>query len=1211
MKTLKTFRLFLTTALAFQIAFATPLQLLAAGNDGNGDQDKALQGWQANFDPALAKKWDKASQAIEEGKIENLPAYDQDPFLLSRQAVEITGRGSFSLSDIQVNPPGVTFTGLEVKYNNDTKQLVFEGMRGQNAQGENGTVVARHIIGGIDVATLVRDEELLTIVDKSGGVHVIPMDYVAKNIFRSPLIVFKNIWKPRVPSTPFDSQNTRIFYATPGLMPPDFKNADVQAILPKDNTGNIKISAGDLFLYHDNKLVGVFSRQVTYEKIIRGFKSLLIMLMQVYPANVEASVAGKLAADLDKFPSQLADAGATQGPGEELPLGFRRALLQLSHGEVASIQGSIAQQSGRSSRQFHTLDEESWQKTYTELEAIAKQQGVPEDALENGALVNNWQSAYEKSAAMPASQKVSKREWIKNTASFTFEYLVPMFAAGALLGYPYAYEQFETWQQVQTLSWMYQALPDVVKDAEYRVPLLASTVSLIALWPMSVGFSWSIGKGLRVASAALSKSKSKVAQRIRDVARNWGHLNNWQRITSFGMRYFGTLIYPIARATIIGGLQQPTSISAWENGLNPFEKISPESALGKRMGLTQPLRVGVLPVMPKIILGGKFGIQISASDKVKAQRELQMKAQGYLADRKRHLESLAWQIAALAVAEKENIDPATLELTASGQLDPALLGNIMRDQNLTRQWDSAQQEIYTYLKGFEDGRFDQDLKEVSHHDIAEHYAFALEVAKKIKARSGNQAFLANLMIKSKRMLRTAADKALNWGLEDSRFLRTVFTNEYVSDQTRKSFVADHLMVVMIYAFIGDRADLNHPEHLAANKNGILWTSGPHWSDTVMNTYSHYFVGGSKKALIYQTIKPIDSKLYEPAEYQWGNQIERREGFFATAYQWVKNVVDPRVSDIGNFALQGFKKRFTTIQAAIAMNIVTRMYLGSQSVGDALLGWSLFFFAAQWYYGWPWDIIDRGSNYEGVRMAEMRAGLDQSLANVSQGLRNSNENAGMTQVREGVRQMFGLYAKHNPDAFSGVAKLLQKNGMNDLVQEYKTMANSDNIQLMGLLAEISAGLQAKDQTRVDRAAAALKEAYRSGGAMSPEIERMSAQALLDFSTTEAPIFSNPHPGPSWVAVALLGAVLTTVLAIPLSVKSFDPDFISLKNIGFWAVANTVGYFLYYKSLSKDGWVAKVLNKLDTWKAQRTLTAPSEGMRQAAQWKGVCDRLLKAL
>lgn len=1185
------FKNLLTLALALQISLGQSAYAIAADQNNNG-HSVAKNLTDATQDPATRehmRKWEQAASAIEKGDLRSLPDYDPDPVGLANQYVEINGR-IYSFNEFQVEVPPVSFTALRVIYNEETRQLVFEGMRGQNDRGENGVVVGRHVLSNIDIAGMAKDDELLSIVDSKGNLHVFPMDYVATNVFKSPLPLFKKLWSP---AGEIAADKFELRYASPGLRPPNFNDPNIQAVLPRDAEGHVQINSGDLFVYavkgNERELVGVFSRKVTYEKIVRGFKYLIAMLIQIYPANVDQSIAKKLIADIEAGNTPTAESAEMQA----MPEPVRRALLHFSNVQIQNSQASIDQQNRRANRQFHRLNESDWQKTFAEIERVAKDrsnqlaQREDENAkyekqsldllLDAGDLTPIWKSLYSQSSLMPQAKKQMadtkpQREWLRKATSVSLKYLSPIFAVGAIWGFPYMYEQTEAMQQIQVLSWMYQnAIPDVVKDLEYRKVLLASTVSLLAIWPASVSISWSMGRALKVTAAALSRSTSKWAGQIRDIARQWAPLSNWQRITSFGMRFYGLLIYPLLQAPL-KLFDQTSMITALANGLNPFQKVDPQSALGQKIGAQNSFRIGTL---------NPFASRNEKDDKL----QLQLKAQSILAERKKRIENLSWIIAAVVVAEKEKVDPATINMVASGSLDYKKLQSIFSDKNLRRDWEATQETVLTYLSGLGDGYFDLDIKELNSQTLEKHFAIARDIVARIKAQDPTRKTISQLWRSSRNTMAKVGSNLLNLGMSDSKFLRSVYTNKFVSEQTERSFVNDHIMVALIYALIGERADLKHPEHLAAAANGLLWTSGPHWADVSMNTYAHFFAAGSKRALVFQQVKPKDSDTYEPVEYLWADVLDRKESFARTTWEWVANVIDPRKSDISHYAVKAFVKRLTTIQAAFFMQMATRMGLGHQNFGEAVLGWLIFFFAAQWYYGWPWDFIDRGTHLEGERIEEMRKQFQHATASIAQGLRDPNKSEGQLKIRDGYTRLVQLFEAHNPQAFKALSKTLSKVGYAQLIQEFNQSVNETSMQGLGHMVRLQAAIRSGRESEIQRAEEAMREYLRTNGKMTEEVTRMNAQALLDYSLENSPIYTQPHAAPSWVANAGLGAVLTTILAIPLSVASFDKDFLTVGNLGFWVAASLGGYWVYHKTLSKNGLVAQALNKIDQWKAAR--------------------------
>lgn len=1192
----KSFRLLLAILISVEIVIGGGYQLrVRAEPVGEPDDLSKKLAQEASEDPQTLKNWNQAADIVENGgDITKLPSYDPDPFFMSNQSIVLNGK-TYNLQDYHIEIPNIAVTDLKVTYDKKSKTLIFEGYRGLNQRGSSGTLVARHLISNIDVAAMIQDEELLQFVDSQGNLHAIPMDNVVQKVFKEKFPVFKNLWQPNAKLN-LSGKNFELKYGTIGLKPIDFKDQTITGILPKDKNGKVSIYAGDLFIYADGQLLGVYSRQATYNKIIRGTQYLLEMLAQTYPANIEEKllpVVMKMIQDQDNKEAAIENFESKESTTPEV---MRRALIHFQ--DAQGLINTANQQKGRGARNFQPLSEGQWPKEFTEIIRLAKAQsdelasiiGNPlskqsqiDDAshqkvqldklIENGDLSSVWKEFYANSNLNPTrhEQLQQSRSWIKNKAKLSLKYLTPFLGIGAVFGFPHIYEHVETLRKIKVLEWMYTNTPAVLKDQEYRWPLLYSTISLVTLWPAAVLISGTIGLSLKILAKAAQNSSSRRAQMIRDLARNWSNITAWQRITSFGMRVYSATIYPATRIFI--KTMQPQFLTAWLNNLNPFQKINPNSQIGKKSGLTQPMRVGT---------GKLFG---------KAEKKsTQLRVQSVLADREQRIKNLAWQMAAVVVAQKEQIDPATIELIMKKGINPKDLEKIFASKEHQRDWEQTSDKILTLLDGIGDGLFDASTNEITGDLLLKYKTYVEDIVKQIKGQTLEKKIINKYWRRFKEKATSFSRAAVTIGMPESTFLRTVFTNKFVSEQVERDFVPDHLMVVFLYALWGDRANLAQPEDLAANANGVWWTSDPHWVDVFFQTYIHFFVSGSRLAVNVQSVKAHDSTNYEPLSNLWVDNLpNRNEGFLKSGMLWVRNVLDPRASNIGYWSHRGFYKRFAMIQSNLATMVAIRM-IGptGQSFESAMLGYLLVFFAQQWFFGWPWDFIVVGNMVEGDRMEEIRQKLKEAFAMITASANEPDQNRSKEQAREGYEQLLSLYKKYNPKALEQIQNFMSQKGFYDLLDEQKLTLSEQNFDYMGIVAKLKLAWEKGDRAKVDELAGQLRSALARYGEEASELEKLNAGALLDFAFQNNPIPMRSHPAVPWLTTFVFGATATTAMSIPLSVMSFKPEYLTIPYVAMWFGINATGYWLIKRALTSDGWMAKGLNRIDKWWADKKMS-----------------------
>src|SRR3989338_4452906 len=119
-------------------------------------------------------------------------------------------------------------------------------------------------------------------------------------------------------------------------------------------------------------------------------------------------------------------------------------------------------------------------------------------------------------------------------------------------------------------------VPSVLKDAEYRRPLILSIVSLLAFIPLCnlVGIaSVPVMDRLSQLVGNLPGAKAqKISLWLKARANAWRPLTTWQRNVSIGMRYYGRIILPAFHWMSNTILRQPNFLAALRAKMNPLSR---------------------------------------------------------------------------------------------------------------------------------------------------------------------------------------------------------------------------------------------------------------------------------------------------------------------------------------------------------------------------------------------------------------------------------------------------------------------------------------------------------------------------------------------------------------------------------------------------------------------------------------------------------------
>ncbi len=959
---------------------------------------------------------------IANGRLGSRPIKEADVFHLTSQELEIFDHGKvrrYNFNHSHVEIPYVAFTGLKIVYDSKSKSLMFDAYRGLDKNGENGSLVARQTIHDIDIIASAQDAELFQFLDSKLKLHVIDLGLVALQLFKSPLPVFQNLWEPTAEIIhQWNSKRSNVVlssgFLTRGSQPLDLSPA---VIAPHDHEGKVRLNAGDFYVSFkpkdaqpgtEGKALAIFARETTYSQMLRGYQALQ---WQAALLSTDISIQTQVEKVIDEVQSEL-DRQELRLQNEKMSPQARVIIGSLNVSTLKNLESRRQATKSLKTNSFDNFTDRDWLSTFSEIATNMPPENSNKVAEESWfRFINKMNERVVE--ADRATGNVSEKEVVvsklksirKALTGGTAIKSVAAFLTVAAVGLPYAYDSFQILSQIKVIAWSYDALfPSVLKDAVYRTPLLLSIAAQAAIWPAGVGFSAVVGKTLLQMAEKVKSETSRKAIYIKDLAKNWGNLNNWQRITSYGMRLYAWMILPYWRVLIEHIAQQKTFFSAVNNGMNPMQKLLADSELGKKLGLTSDQRIGL-----NQIFGPGKGEEI----------DLNLKLQSAITEENRKLDSIALVVAATLVAEKHRMDPALLMLLGKESAEGLELDKIsalLDTPDKKREWQLLSHLLIKEMMALKKKSVvvDENLKGL----IEQYYTAAEKIAKKVDAMGNQRQQVERFRMAFSSQLSNKLIAAANFAVQDHEFLKNVYTNEFVSDQVKKEFSVDHLMVVGIIGLYGERADLSHPEHLAADADGFLWTSRAHWYDIFQNTFVHFFIAGAQMALVFQKVKPRVAANYAPIEdYQFESK-PRQQGLWSATKDWMA-VFNPIKSDLGGIVIKRFAKRFTTMTAGITLMAILRVGIWDQPVEVALMAWSFSFITAQWFFGWIWDPVQRGNQMEGERLEETQDKLKVARRKINRG-----------DLEDGRNELVALYKNYNPQ----VLKLfdLSKMSRNELL-----------------------------------------------------------------------------------------------------------------------------------------------------------------------------------
>lgn len=1019
-----------------------------------------------------------------------------DPFHLIAQELLVNGQ-SHPLYTLGESPLIPRFDHLE--YRIDGNDFSIIGIL-------NGKESIRHTFKDIGIHSYQADAEVLFAATREGQIHAIDMVYMQKNVFRGPIPVYKNLIADESFREP-----TKMNFWTRGLPPRLFTNLEdsTQSLLPHNREGQLIFQSGDLVFHRgpekQTKTFAVLSRQVLAQHLQEKAEELTLRASITSSEVFENMNPAALAAMEARMELQVTADDLSQMALRSIPSESINKLL------------SQAQKLTDANQSFDRATLDDWQKSYETMRAQAEKN---KNSLgDNDDFSNQWQTLI--AEAMKKNQGFTKKPGFFKKYALTLAVLTG--AAAAPLA---SSNMIDAHQVMVALDYLYaHAVPPILKVAEYRYPLLASVVSLMSIIPLVQTVAWLAPYSMKTVAAGLQTVSSRLSNKVQTIATQWQSLNMWQRIVTAGARVYSLI--SVAAWNHLGTiLRQPQLFRTLKLGLNPFTNIAKDSQLGETLQLEKDLSLGVNnPFLSKNKLD-----QVN----VKQQQAMQYLTQENL--RARHL---AFQLVALTLYQNQEIDPATLAMMMqnsqqSETIDASLLKDLTPEKQ--KEWLALTEVIANdWIQMVRtEGRLFANVP-------ADEFMAIYQTAREKLTRYKNSSILKKRLVvfkdRTTRMIKQLRQNALLLGVSDGRLLRTVYANNFVADQVKKTFVSDHILVVGLPAFWGDRANPNQATIPGGNADGSdrnlltfkpeggsladFWTNPEHMMDVWLNVSAHFFGGGARTILLYQGEPPVQETNYKPAEHLTLQQTHEKETVLKGSTEWVKNALDTRKSALGNYYMKSLVRQIRTIQAGMLLSLTFRFIATDPTIDHALMGWYLFFVAGTWSYAWPWTIIGQGNNLEEQRLSEKADRLLELQTKLSQSLRLNEE----PQLQSVVEELQALYR--------------------EAPQREQLLAT-----------QLGQAPDARDS-----------RAYSAW-----------AHRLLEYSQQTPPYATRPNSLPSWLST-WAGALSTTYLAIPLGILSLDPHYMTIPNLAFETAKAGALYAGAYVLIGKEGLWSQALNKMD--------------------------------
>lgn len=1053
---------------------------------------------------------------LEAARETDLPSRYTDAFHLTQQTLEVpSDNARYDLSSMRIGLPEMSpdfEKEVSVEVDREAKTIAIVAKRG-------GKVLGKHVLK-FDVLAFAKDKEMLQFVDSKGKIYVLDMIFARKAAFKVPLPVFE---VAQLPASAL-GKPLQASFATRGLKPHDVVAVD--AIVPMDVKSKSVYSAGDFVVISERangtrELVGDYNRGVSQMQMHTGNAVVSILASMVAPQddkNISREAMSNLA-------DPLIEAKAKETAGELDPI-TREAFAAFPQDSVAQMLKRSRSNAQRADAQRDKYSYDDWFSDFQqiqgraqkELDAIAdvKKAKAAERAadiraqIESGDLGAEWQ-AYAKDAVASTMPKPSMFYRVMTHKAMK---TLAVIAAGTAFtaGFLSLADGHGPIWAVEYASRLYQHYwPAVLKDATYRITLLKSSLALSAFMPAL----W-------------------VAGSLYGGAKGW----NFKRtLATAGIRIYAALQLPFL-ARIAKAARQPNFIAALRLGLNPFMKVSKNSALGKELLLTEDVRPGIVTGA-----GVERGREMKFKNAVLTQVAIQ----------KNRARAYSLLLAALVVGEKNGIDPATMLLAQSGKLDNASVNEVLSQEKFRQEWMKAAREIALTVQDMKAGKA-IDFSNSTPEELEADIDAAKATVKRMQDRGLTESALAELKVRWRSFGDRAAKAIGNFGHEEWVFLHEVEPGEFIQNSQWKQFIIDYGLSVGQMAVIGGRADLSDPKDLAASEKGFLWTNPAHFGDMGEQVAIYGISVPAGMAQMYQKDAEPAESLYDPIERITHEGNIRPDSLVRGMGAWVKAIFNLKEANYGFYFYKGLMRKMRSIQASFVMSFLSRVLLAHQEVNQALSAFVFVTIWGNWSYGWLWQPVNRGNQIYEEKFEVLNEMFLQAKSKLGQALRINDA----AQRDQGYTQLAKLYERHYNEA---TPEQLQ----NDLnkIERFLDIAPESRIKIEAGFSEAIAPIamlmnipmKGKNEADIQKGYDILRRSY--GVEMEPQLRELNARSMLELALKYPPFRNKAHPLVTWFATTL-GSVATTYYATALYVSSYDPKHMTLKTISDFAVTSGALY-----------------------------------------------------
>ena len=1096
----------------------------------------------------------------------------QDIFLLANQTVEpikyifdprvnrfVPQVGeTLKFNDSDSHPIPVIFNKVKVRYNRQSRELVFEGILEKDVGGTlEEQVVVRHRVPDMEVRDYANDGEMLVIVDDRKGLLLVDMVFVEAHLSRAPIPftkihvpVLKNLEEKIASGSSIDVE-----FVNDSIRRPDI-TTEYMASMEKTFEGRPFVTAGDLMVsYTDRngqKHLVQFLKRTDLASWLKMEYAVLNMMVNIVAPHLMDEEELKLFAK-EKKDFHTKKKGNAQQEGGQLEdrefLEYTLSGFFTSPSIQKLVQAREAMQ--QRSKQLDNLPErqkmlyEEWQENFdllssrikdirnnpagsnlgTELDKKIRQSRAE---LNIAGKVYTTEDMFTLSGGSPQEKEIKKEirnralRWIAGKTKPVWEVVKEKkteIIVGAIL--------FLTAAYLMTKSFTYNDGHVFYTTTTLPHLLLVGTLLPALFYLVARYYPNAMEGAKKLYDAKIGKKDSRVRTFLQSSTERWKDTGYHQRLTGWGTRIvsFGMLPFWIHITEWMG---QPHFFPALQKKLKVFDRISPDSDIGQIVGLKKETTLGVSSLQ---------------WNKNSAAFQQHVHLQNVAQEKQFRVEAIAWLMATLAVTQKENVSPTEILIYGFSNFDLDAVIKAHQDQELKLELFWVIQKLKAEMEKKNNLDMRKTLAELDPKVLTAYYEEAKLLAQKFHA-SPNKKKIRKMIYDITQLIDKTPLGYLrhprNWAtlnMVESNQLRNIPT-DFVANRVILEFISDHLVVMLMPLVATGRADVSldamtRDMSIYANKLGL--TAEAHLQDIWLNVIMHFFIAAGQRSLLFTRSGSDIDKIYNQyartyeSVAQFVNPITGKENTIPDEFRSLGSYLAMRgesdaTSNFGALMWKDWKTRTKMWQMGAILHSSMRWALTDQTWSQIFFSYLMINLAGGAINGW-WMLINGAAQLNDAKLTENKNRMEElrnTLYKIENKLYTSSEDL-QASYEEVLLAMVDLYRKN------GFKK--------ELLKAIKTA----NPQLFSYISHLQKGTPAELS-------------------ILPSEEEMTrtANRLLTLISMTPPLPTEKNQFARGLIAFLIGAIFSTWAAVELIIYTFNPNYLNWGTVGVLAASTAFIY-----------------------------------------------------